>query len=93
MISLLIAQPAKRESNIKCPPPPPKRIFRELVPRSTQTFDDFNRDEESYVFKLIASFFVFLILPAILTLLYLALNPEAFAIDTPPKIDFSTWQP
>lgn len=77
MISLLIARPTRCESDIKRLPP--KRIVRKRLTRNMQTVEDFNRDEEAYVFKLIAWFFVLLILPAILTLFYLALNPDAFA--------------
>ena len=76
MIPALIAQPITRESDIKRPPP--KRIVRELAPRTPQTVDDPLSDEETYIFKLLAWFFVLLILPAILTLLYIAVNPDAF---------------
>ncbi len=91
MHSLLIAQPIPRKSDIKRLPPTP--IVRELVPRSAQTSVVSDSAEEMYNIKLIACFFGLIILPAILMLLYIALNPQAFTTDITPKIDFSTWQP
>lgn len=91
MISLLIIQPTTSELDIKRPPP--NQIDRELATRSVQTVDDFNSAEETYMIRLIAWYFVILILPAILTLFYITLNPDAFMIDITSKIDFSTWQP
>ena len=91
MIPALIVRPITRESDIKRPPR--KRIIRKLAPQTPQAVDDSLRDEETYIFKLLAWFFVLLILPAILTLLYIAVNPDAFMIEITPNTDFSTWQP
>lgn len=83
MIPFLMLQRSALESKTKRPLPKP--IVGELVSRSSHTVDDLNRAEEIYVFQLIAWFFVLFILPAILTLLYIALNPEVFTMDIAPR--------
>nr|WP_143548253.1 hypothetical protein [Rhodopirellula sp. SM50] len=97
MIPALIAQPITSESETQHPPP--KRIARKRTLQNTRTLrtakilDDSIGEEEACILKLIAWFVVLLILPAILTLLYVSLNPDAFMINIAPEIDFSTWRP
>ena len=97
MFTTLIAQPITRESEIKRPPP--KRLYREHTRLTTETqrtkqiLHNAISDEERYLIKLIVWFFVVFVLPAMLTLLYIIANPDAFMIDVTPTIDFSSWQP
>lgn len=86
MIPLLVAQPITEEGKIERPPP--ERIVRERASRLSQTFEDSLSEDEKYVCKLLAWIFMLLVLPAILTLVFIALNPDAFMIDVTPKRDF-----
>lgn len=47
--------------------------------------------EEVFMFKLIACFFVLLVLPAVLAMLYVALNPDAFMMSITPATDLPDW--
>lgn len=87
----LIIRPTTCDSDVKALPR--KRVNREHVPRNSPNVDHLNRVEDRYILKLLLWYFVLTILPAILTLLYLVLNPDALMIDISPKIDFSAWQP
>ncbi len=90
MFPVLIAQPIKREPAINHPPP--KRMVRQLDTRSTVTAEGVEDEEESHVLKLIAWSFALMVVPAVLTFLYLTMNPEAFLTDVTSHFDFSTWQ-
>lgn len=95
MLTALIANPVTREPRIKRPPP--QRIVREHTlrpPESLQSrkmLNDSINEEEAYLIKMLTMMFVVLVLPALLTLLYIIVTPDAFMIDITPKVDFSNW--
>lgn len=49
---------------------------------------EWREDEGRYIFKLVLMMLLTLILPAILMLLYIFFNPEAFQYDITPEQDF-----
>ncbi|QEG41837.1 hypothetical protein UC8_38650 [Roseimaritima ulvae] len=91
MIPLLIPQPVNQRTESTRPLSQPS--FRVQGLRLLQPRHDSRRDEKRYLSRLVAWVFALLVVPAILTMLYIALNPDAFTIDITPTIDFTTWQP
>lgn len=49
-------------------------------------------DEDRQILVLISIILLSFVLPAVLTLVYLLFNPDAFMLDITPNYDFSYWQ-
>ncbi|TWU19404.1 hypothetical protein [Allorhodopirellula heiligendammensis] len=76
--------------------PTPTRIASERTPSwndepaDPQSLKRSYCDEEKYVFQLIGWFLMLILLPAVLTILYMFVNPDAFTTDVTPTTDLST---
>jgi hypothetical protein len=79
MLPLLIALPAGRESESKRPLS--TRNNPELTQKEAREVNGDQEDEERCILTLVSWYFVLLILPAILAIIYLILNPDAFMIN------------
>ncbi len=106
MITALIAKPPPRTRTLEKPtrldPPAPRRGLPKnhsdsstfQVPQRTfdppDVIDDY--DEGQHITKLILMMLLVLVLPAILLLVYIVLNPESFQYDITPQQDFSSWR-
>ncbi|WP_283433784.1 hypothetical protein [Neorhodopirellula lusitana] len=97
MFTNLIASPSTHESATKRPSSTPVVRGRSLrdaeKQRSAKKLAESTREEGAYIFNLVACMFALLVLPAVLALLFLLVNPDAFMIDIGSGADFSTWQP
>lgn len=71
------------------------RVRKHDVAENGEVHDDrrYRDDEERYIVKLILLMLLTLLLPAVLMLLYIYFNPDAFQYDITPKQDFSSWHP
>lgn len=89
MIPQLIPLPVARDTKIRRLPL--ERSVAEHPLSLTHALKDASAAEEAYFFKLIAWFFVLLVLPAIAALLYIALHPDAFMMSITPATDLPDW--
>ncbi len=97
MLIVLIANPIALEPETKSPKIRPNVLDSTLQKgktlRSTQILNESICEEKTRLFKLIAWMVFLLVLPPLLTLLYIVLIPDAFTTDVTPMYDFSNWTP
>lgn len=48
-------------------------------------------DEDQYMLRMILLLFVALVLPSLIAIVYMIVNPDALQYDIRPQIDFSMW--
>ena len=108
MIPALIANPLSkahvREKPYAIPRPKPEEdtpaneylLIEERVRTATSptlNSEESYYNEDSYIFRLLILMLVALVLPGLLGMVYLILNPDAFMYDITPNRDFSSWYP
>lgn len=59
--------------------------------RTRKAISESIRKEEAYVFKIVTWMLILLVLPAVLTIVYLAMNPETFMNDSLREPEGATW--
>lgn len=102
MITALIAQPPSKTKRPRNTPgeidlnelsPRHKSETRSTIVPTTKTIqpsrtDDY--DEERKILFLVSMMILVLVVPAVLMLIYIIFNPDAFMYDITPKYDFSS---